>query len=124
MVTVWHLRDLCSGTRQMIKCDDVKVIQLPSYEGLTIDDFLEFAAEADNGKALKALPEKRKEIMKMPRSYIANVIYTIIGDPFQKWADKRVTERNEKVVKDRDMEITMDPEIAEIFKASSSVSGK
>ena len=97
---------------------------MPSYDGLTIEDFLEFATEASNGKALEALPESKKELMKMPRSYIANVIYTIIGDAFQKWADERITARNEKVVKDRDMEIKMDPEIAAIFKASSAVSGK
>ena len=108
----------------MIKCDDVKVIQLPSYDGLTIEDFLEFAEDAEGGKALRALPESKKELMKMPRSYIANVIYTLIGDAFQEWSDKRIVTRNEKVVKDRDMEIKMDPEIAAIFKASTAVSGK
>ena len=51
-VTVWHLRDLCSGKRKIIKCDEVKVIILPQYEGLTIDDILEFAAEYDDGAVL------------------------------------------------------------------------
>ena len=60
----------------------------------------------------------------MPRHYICNVIYTIIGDEFQKWANQRIDNRNEKVVKEKDMEINMDPEIAAIFKASTSVSGK
>ena len=82
MVTVWHLRDIASGKRTMIKCDDVKIIQLPSYEGLTIEDFLEFAADAKGGKALKALPEVQKETLKLPRAYIANVIYTLVGDDF------------------------------------------
>ena len=108
----------------MIKCDDVKIIQLPYYDGLTIDDILDFAKNAQNGKVLKALPEVEKETLKMPRSYICNVIYTIIGDEFQKWADKRIDERNEKVVKEKDMAINMDPQIAAIFKASTSVSGE
>ena len=51
----------------MIKCDDVKVIQLPSYDGLTIEDFLEFAEETEDGKALKVFPESKKELLKMPR---------------------------------------------------------
>ena len=41
-----HLRDLADGKRTPIKCTDVKVIQLPYYEGLTIEDILEYAAAA------------------------------------------------------------------------------
>ena len=60
----------------------------------------------------------------MPRAYLANVIYTIAGDPFQDWADGRISSRNDRVVKEKDMSIMLDPEIAEIFKASNAVSGK
>ena len=60
----------------------------------------------------------------MPRSYLANVIYTIAGDPFQEWTDARIASRNDRVVKEKDMSIMLDPEIAEIFKASNAVSGK
>ena len=42
-VTVWHLRDIASGARQLIKCTDMKVMQLPHYEGLTVEDLLEYA---------------------------------------------------------------------------------
>jgi len=45
-VNVWHLRDLAEGKRTWIKCNDVKVIQLPYYEGLSIDDILDYAADA------------------------------------------------------------------------------
>ena len=60
----------------------------------------------------------------MPRSYIANVLYTIIEDDFQDWANERIAARNEKVVDDKDMNINLDPEIAAIFQASNAVSGK
>ena len=33
-------------------------------------------------EVMRALPLTNKEILKLPRSYIANVIYTIIGEPF------------------------------------------
>ena len=58
------------------------MIQLPYYEGLSIDEIFDFAKVAENGKAMRALPEDLKERKKMPRAYIANVIYTLIGDPF------------------------------------------
>jgi hypothetical protein len=28
-VTVWHLRDLAMGVKKIIRCDDVKVIDIP-----------------------------------------------------------------------------------------------
>jgi len=123
-VNVWHLRDLADGKRKRVKCTDVKVIQLPHYEGLTTNDILAFAARHDNGSALKSLPEVEKETLKLPRAYIANVIHTLVGDPFQNWANDRINERNEKVVSDRDMTIEMDAEVAAIFRASNAVSGK
>jgi len=88
VVTIYHLRELADGKRRKIKCNDVKVIQLPYYDGLSIQDILEYATGYDNGKAMEALPIVQKEILKLPRAYIANVCHTIIGDPFQAWANK------------------------------------
>ena len=28
-VTIWHLRDLAMGVKTIIKCDDIKVIDVP-----------------------------------------------------------------------------------------------
>ena len=60
----------------------------------------------------------------MPRNYIANVIHTVVGDPFLQWTNVRIHERNSKVVKEKDLNINMDPEIAQIFRQSNAVSGK
>ena len=38
------------------------------------------------------LPEAYKEIEKLPRSYVANVAYTVIGDDFKKWVDDIIEE--------------------------------
>jgi len=43
VVTIFHLRDLAAGKRLKIKCDDVKVLTVPHYEGLSIAKMLEFA---------------------------------------------------------------------------------
>ena len=60
----------------------MKVISVPQYDNLTMDTIMEFGLSyrivADS------LPITR-EIRKMPRSYICNVIYTRVGDDFAKW---------------------------------------
>jgi len=68
--------------RSIIKCDDVKYISIPYFDGLSIYDILEYAKARENGKALLSLPEPMKEIEKLPREYISNVVYTICGDHF------------------------------------------
>jgi len=42
-VTIWHLRDLDMGKKTIINCDNVKVIDVPQFEGLTIQDIFNFA---------------------------------------------------------------------------------
>ena len=108
----------------MIKCDDVKYINVPYFDGLAIEDMLEWARGHNNGEALEALPVTEKETLKLPREYLANVIYTICGNPFQTWVNQRITARNAKVTTDRDLAIHMDPEIARLFQQSTSVSRK
>ena len=65
---------------------------------MSIDDILEFAVDHNGGEAMHGLPEMRKEILKLPRAYIANIVYTIIGDPFIAWSKAKIEARNKKVV--------------------------
>ena len=76
-----------------------------------------------DGYVMAALPEVERERKKLPRSYIANVIYTIAGERFSKWVDKRVEERHEKRQEEQDY-IELDPEISEVYRNSNAVSGK
>ena len=64
---------------------------MPQYDELTLDEILDFGLSY---KVVEdALPILR-EIRKMPREYICNVIYTLVGDEFKEWMMKRVKERN------------------------------
>ena len=67
---------------------------------------------------LNALPVT-KECLRLERSYICNLIYSIIGEPFKVWVDERVNRRNQKVAIEGNQFINMDPEIARIFQAST-----
>ena len=75
-VTIWHLRDLAMGVKTIINCDNIKVIDIPQFEGLTIQDIFNFAQ--NDRDVERALPPS-KEIQKLSRAYLANVVYTIMG---------------------------------------------
>ena len=65
-----------------------------------------------------------KEIPHLPRNYIGDVIYTIVGDPFYKWKDDKIEVRNRKLAEKQDQFCDMDPEIAAAFRASTAISCK
>ena len=120
-MTIWHMRDLISGARKRIQEADVKVLQVPHFEGLKIESFLEYAA--DKPHVMMAFPLLERERLALPRSYVSNVIYTLVKEPFKKWVERVVNKRHEKRREDKAV-IHMDPEIAAIFQASTATSGK
>ena len=92
-MTIFHMRDLVSGDRKRIKAIDVKTITVPHFERLKIETMLEFGGQYRD--VVEALPEIRRDVDKLPRAYIANVIYTLVGEPFRDWVEDRVNERHE-----------------------------
>ena len=58
----------------------------------------------------------------MPRQYLINIIYTIVGEAFKNWVDERVNVRHEKIKDDGKKMIEMDPEIAAIYQKSKAIS--
>ena len=68
---------------------------MPYYEGLTIKDIVNWAQEIDERKVLDYLPMTSKEILKMPRAYIGNILYTVLGQQFDDWVQLKIKERNE-----------------------------
>ena len=95
------MRDLCSGKRRMIKQNDVKVIFVPFFEGLSIENQLKWAASRPEN-VMDAFPMVQREVMKLPRAYIANCIFTLTGVHFQTWINKQVNDRNAKITKEKD----------------------
>ena len=120
-VTIFHLRDLAARKRTWLKCDGVKILQVPQFEGLKVEVLLQYAEQFPEVR--KALPEVQREIAKMPRAYICNIIYTFAGEPFAEFVNGKVRARNQKIQQEQDY-IQMDPEIAAIYQRSTAVSGK
>ena len=65
-----------------------------------------------------------KEIKKLTRSYLGNVIYTIVGEAFVEWVDSRINDRNAKIQATQNNIAYIDPEIAAILQNSTTISGK
>ena len=53
---------------------------MPQFKGLGIEAMLDFAK--DYPEVYYALPSERRELDKLHRGYVANVIYTLVGKPF------------------------------------------
>ena len=123
-VTIWHLRDLIAGKTLRIPAEKAQHLHVPHYEGLSISKILEFAGECKEGAALKYLPKDHLDVDRLPRQYVINVIYTVCGEEFDRWINETIETRNNDILKQRDLAIEMDPEIAKIFHQSSSVSSR
>ena len=74
-----------------MKSDSIKVLAAPNYEGLSIADFLEKASEY--GRMISYLPEHR-DIHRLPRNWIINLMHTLIGDDILQFTKSVVEERN------------------------------
>ena len=46
-VTVWHLRDLAGGKRTIVKATAIKTIQVPHFEGLSVERMLAHAMKSN-----------------------------------------------------------------------------
>ena len=120
-MTIFHMQDLVSGAKMKIKSKDVKHFAVPQYKGLSISNMLDFATQFP--QVLSALPIP-SEVAKLSRQYLANIIYTLVGDPFKTWVENRVELRNQEVTSKKNMMIEMDADIAQIFRESTAVPSK
>ena len=64
-MTIWHMRDLASGTCTRIKGTDVCHLNVPQYDGLTVEKFIAYAKQFP--QVMKCLPAVEKEVEKLPR---------------------------------------------------------
>ena len=83
----------------------MKYLYLPQYETLTCR--LIWDEIADNQEMLSYLPEA-KEVEKLPKQYLVNLVYAVIGDDFKAWVHERIQQRNAKVTVEKDLMINFD----------------
>ena len=74
--------------------DDVKTINVPMYDSLTVAEILKFAD--DFNKVDRYMPED-VDLPKMPRQWIINVCAADIGTPFKNWVLDKIEEHSMNV---------------------------
>ena len=94
---------------------------MPQYDNLTLDHILDFGLGFP--AVVKCLPPLR-EIRKMPRQYICNVIYTLVGEPFATWVSERCKDRNQRFQESKGLEVKLQTRVAEALAASTAVNRK
>ena len=65
-----------------------------------------------------------KDLAKVPRQWLANVIFSVAGEPFSTWVDEVITARNTKISSSENKHVIMDAEVYAAFQASAQVSSK
>ena len=90
--TIDRLRELASGKRKIVYAKDVKYISIPHFEGLKIEAMIEWGSQYPD--VVRALPSVDREVKKLHRQYIANLIYTLVGEPFKQWVSGVIESRN------------------------------
>ena len=104
--TIYHLKDLVQGTKKFISCESVKYLSVPQYKGLGIEKILEEAIKYP--EMLNYLPVE-DEYARLPRQWIINVAYTLIGKPFGDWVFEKMEARNQKLIDKQELGIDIDP---------------
>ena len=95
-----------------IKCDDIKVLNVPQYYSLRVEKILEKINQHQD--APRYIPDER-DILKVPRAWLCNVAYTVIGDHFANWVRQAIADRNTAMAEKQNLNIEMDPDIYREF---------
>ena len=67
---------------------------------------------------------KTRELNKLPRNFIVCVAATVVGEDFYRFIRNAINERNAQVTREKNLEIAINPQLAEAFHASTAVSRK
>ena len=82
------------------------------YEKLSTVELVNFGLQYEAVK--NTLPDL-KELLKMNRGYLSNVIYTLVGQPFKDFVDERIQQRNQAMQEKRNLLVHLDSEVARVF---------
>ena len=96
-------------------------MNVPYYENLTLDKMWQFAADHPEVNRYLPADEDKDEL---PRSWVVNILFTVLGNKFAKWINKQMEARNKQRLKDQNKEAVMLPKFAASFRTSTDISSK
>ena len=84
-----------------------------------VEDFCDYID--DHVRLHEYFPEKREEKERLPRSFIINVLFSLVGAPIKERIQKRILERNQRLVEKQNIGLQLDDEVREAFLRSTQV---
>jgi hypothetical protein len=100
------MKDIISGLKRFIPCDKIKHLYVPQYETLKLELILKNVLSMPD--AAQHFPEA-KELCKIPKGWLCNITYSVVGETFAEWVRQRIVERNQRVTVKRDLNINIQP---------------
>ena len=82
---------MISGAKKFILSENIKHVSIPQYESLSVKEIKKFMA--DNPECYQYLPDE-KELDKVPKQWLANVLYKVTDQKFLNWVKQRILFRN------------------------------
>ena len=120
-MTIYFLKDILARRKAYVPNQQVKTLFVPQYKNLSIDRILEFVA--DKPHVSDFFPDDI-DLPKVPKQWLVNICAVVLGDEFRAWVHHQMEERNAVMCAKKEMMITMDPEMAAKFAASTHLSRK
>ena len=117
--TVYFLKDILSQKKRYVPNERVQTLFIPQYKNLSVERILAFVVEKPS--VADFLPDEL-DLVKVPKQFIVNVCAAVLGNEFRNWVHHQVQERNAVMCAKKEMMISMDPEMAAKFRASTHVS--
>ena len=134
-VTIYFMKDLMAGNKKR-KCHppvlisvfsldvlqrDIRTFVVPAYESLTLAKIWAFLGQF--AEVQEYYPDHRDRSY-LPKAWVCDIAATVVGNPFEKWVDEQIQDRNIAVKKDQGVEVMMDRKVYEPFQNSTHVSRK
>ena len=118
-INVYFMKALMSNKKKALKTTAVKHLYAPQYDTLSVGKLLDFAAAYPAIE--EYLPEAR-DIPLLPRQWVLNVCFTVIGSDFGDFVRAQIEQRNTKLADRNDLNVDVDPEILAVIQNSTAVS--
>ena len=103
-----------NGEKKCIRCEDVRVIKVPQYEGLTVEAIKEFAENKIDIESYLPSYDYSKE---PNREWLCNIVNSLIHEEFLIYINKKIEEKKNYIIQNQNLKITAKEEFINIFKA-------
>lgn len=113
------MKALMARKKKALKTSDMKYLYAPQYDTLSISKLLDYAAAYH---AVEEYMPDARDIPMLPRQWILNICFSIIGQDFADFVRGQIDDRHTRLAESQDMNVEVDPEILAVIQNSKAIS--